>query len=236
MKRAIATDFAVVGDKLALMALVSIAVGIFMAISMETPLLAGSVIGIFLPYTLLVRLWVSDDANTWGSFRLTLPQSRRVIITGRYLEILLAMLASMAIGSLAAWAYILLEVPLGLSSTAFEAPAGFPGPLSLSILMSAFSSLLAGLSAAISIPAFAAKGATGAVAFIPMVTLLLFGLLASGVSTLLIPRLEGLEARGAFATPAGLLLTVLGAFAILVLALLAVSRAIAVRFYEAREF
>lgn len=240
MKKVIMTDLAITKAQLALTAAVCLVLGIFMTAAMDTPLVIGAPLAIFLPYTLSLRLWANDDQNGWGVFRLAMPQARRSLIIGRYLETLSAMCVSFLLGSLVSWTYGLVITPALPSGSDLDSVFTIASPTALGIFVCAVSALIAGISVALSTPLFAAIGAKGAAAFVPMLTMFALAFLIGGGSSFAASSGFGDRLRAvlpaALATPSGLLLFLLGAFALLTLVLLALSCAIAVKLYERREF
>lgn len=240
MKKVIATDFFIITDKLAATILLCMIVGAGLALLMETPIISGAPLAMGLPYTFLVWIWMSDDQNSWGTYRLTLPQSRRATISGRYMEIILYMLASTMLGSLFGAVYILVANRLVLPSGALTFPDSYPSTFALTIAISAAAALVDGLAAVVSIPVFATRPATRAVTSIPLISMFLIGLVISGISSLAKKVKFGdyLTANlpHALTTPSGLLTLLLVGFTALTLVLLALSWAVALKLYEAREF
>ena len=221
-----------------------LALGIFVAtcvsLGMRTTVVAPGLLA--MTYFLLGVTGANsfDDLSGWGSFRLTMPLSRRDVVLARYGSILTLALGGLAVG---------LVVALALSAVALVVP--LPGGLSSTLVPSEGDLLVMGftalacltvgsLFAALEVPLYFRFGNTTATQYLPLVPILavvcpIIVLAGSGtidVSTLSPEALAG--ALGLVASPAGVAACVVGMLALSAV-LLGISAAISLHLYERRE-
>lgn len=235
IKKMASIDFATMRDSMATTAGLGLVVAIALMAGMQSLVPAVAATCAMVPLLCLTTLGVYDENNDWGSFRLTLPLSRRDVVFGRYASLLATMMCA-GVGTLLFGA-----AALGACSLV---PGEFFSQVAESATLAGITGgIVAALSCAtiacsITLPLVMRFGMTKAVRFVPVAAAVAFALLLAVMGSSGSP-LEGSEAF------ASLLLWVdasdthfLAATATILtasLALYAASAVVAVRLYATRE-
>ena len=224
------------GQLLALGFLVAVLVGC----GMQTVLAAPSSITCIFFMMGAMGAAAYDEQNDWGSFRLTLPLSRRDVVLGRYGAIVTLGLGGMAVGLLAAFAISAVASAVELPGELSQALALDAGTLSAMAFATTFCLLIGAVVASVVTPIYFRLGQTKATQLLPTIIVMIFVLpvIFLGNSGLLDGALPGLEQISAFLayieTPEGLAVCCVGMVAASA-AILAASAAISLKLYETRE-
>lgn len=176
-------------------ALVSLLVGLYSA----APLTAAVMFAAMMPMMWLMNICAFDDIASWGSFRMSLPLSRRDVVLGRYGALLIVTCASALIGFAMGFATAALIPLLPFSSDTLSFSQMLADDLILSLVIGELCAcIVVLLIAALVLPLTMKMGLTKAIRFIPLLSVVVFfgGLAAldSLDPSLLSSLLEGLVA------------------------------------------
>lgn len=183
-------DFAVMRSSIATTAGLSLVVAMALTAGMQSLTPAVAAVSAMAPLLLLTTLGAYDEYNNWGSFRLTLPLSRRDVVFGRYASLLAAMacaaVAALVFGAVVRGACALapgaLFSQLSQDATLARIAAATGCALSCSVA-----------ACAVTLPLALRFGMTKAVRFVPVVVAVAFALLLAIMGSSGSP-LEGSEA------------------------------------------
>lgn len=236
MKRMFSFECVVLGQYLRQLVLIGLAVALVMAVA------TGSIAEAMPMYVTMafmmsvMSMSAYDDVNDWGTYRLALPVSRRDVVLGRYMTVIVlvagAILLSFAIVG-AGWALGQTGIlPSAIASYVQVDAAGLQMLLISGMASVAVESVLP----AIALPCYFKFGSTKASQYIPLVVMGAVAVLIYFVNYLSkAGALDGVEqALVWFEVPANLGLVVL-ILAAVSLAILAISAAISLRIYAKRD-
>lgn len=233
MKAMLLTDFAVMRKYQPQQVVIALVVGTFVGIMTESPYIPLTVVCVSVAFSLIFSLLALDERNGWESYRLALPFSRRSIVQGRYVSILVVALEALALGfvpvaALTATGVVMPGIPkLGAMAASFDVQAF--------ALLVAVSFALTLAMFAITLPLNARFGMTKAVRYVPLVLacaiMILFGISAvTDTAPTIFTEIDAFAS-----TPEGALATAT-VTCLIGLAIYAASYALSVRFYERRGF
>lgn len=117
MKTMLLIDLVTMRKNAVLMCLVLVVLGAFNAYILKDVtvfLLLCIMCGMVSSYTYLLGVFSMEENNGWGQYRLALPLTRRQVVLGRYLSVLVSAVAAFALFSLIAYGVIATSQPLGL--------------------------------------------------------------------------------------------------------------------------
>lgn len=231
MRMMVRSDFLSLRHSLVRQALLTMAVGAFVAFGIGSWIVGITVCAVALPFSMMMSLLAADETNGWQSFRLTLPLSRRTVVVGRYASIALLGLLGLVCGFGAFLITCMVALAMDMAGQdgagAFQMPAGFPAAELFIVAALSLAAALVGL--AIMLPFVVKMGFTRAIRYVPVIFMVVimmgWSALEESDLTLVSSALEWLvSVPGAFAVFAG---------ASIVYAL---SCMLSVRLYRTREF
>ena len=192
-----------------------------------------------LPMVCLMNLCMYDDLNGWGSYRLTLPLSRRDVVWGRYLTVLLITAGCAVMGViLGLLAFLVASWLPGTALAQISLATDLVDDLLVVNLIEITCAAVAAclvvlITAIVVLPLVMKMGVTKAVRIIPLfVVVLLFGGFAALDS--FVPGFDVSYFDQLLSTPESILIGC-GILALVVLALYPISATLAVRIYQTRE-
>lgn len=234
MNAMLISDLAIMRKNLLQLFGVCLIVGVGMAYGTGSLIVATACISSMVPFMYLFNVAAYDELGGWQSFRLTLPLSRREIVLGRYLGVLVALTVSAVFA-------VVFSFVLGAVVDALPLPADLAKSLSLTenlpdeIVMSGLmGSLCVLVAATVMLPLVTKWGLTRGTRLVPVIIVLAVPL---GVWARKLEAVQGFIAplREAWASGSVSVTTVFTIGIGLALLLLAASALIAMRLYETRE-
>lgn len=219
MKTMLLIDLVTMRKNVALMLLCLVALGAFNAYILKdvtTLLLLYVMCGMVSSYTYLLGVFSMEEDSGWGQYRLTLPLTRRQVVLGRYLSVLISSAMAFALFTLIAYGTIAISQPLGLFPSETPPPSNF-----VMMMLYGMTALLAGASLLMPFVIWLGLNRSGRV--IALLFIMLPLLLSAFGDTVL----GGLGSSLSTTTP---VLLLAGS-----LALYAASALLSVRLYEVRE-
>ncbi len=235
MMRMLKMELTVFGQYLRQLALTTVIMAVCLTIGMGSTASLPGIIFMMEMFSLTTSASHYDEQNDWAAFRLTMPVSRRDIVTGRYLFVFLGSLVCAALTVFGALVFA------GLASVDML-PAGVADVVRLdadAIRVGGFTLAVCGamgmLTASVSMPMFFKFGQTKATQWLPFIMVLL------GMAPFMVVGFMGEEALVAaqqalsFAeTPEGLMSFAVGAVVFGVVCYI-VSALVSLRVYKARD-
>lgn len=252
MKAMILSDLIIMRRNLSQMILTCFIIVVVITLAMNSTLAPiGGCFGAMIPLLYIFSIAAYDEMNDWQTFRLTLPSSRRNIMAGRYISLLVVSAISIVIGIVVSYLIGFAVDIIGLQTGAnfgqawnYTSPSGeFLSTLTLAVNppelivgSSIGGTALALVLSAITLPLVAKVGLTKGVRFVPVVGVIIFlaGMAAFGEGGPLAVYVPSLV-QWLFTDDSAFMWLVV---AIILIALVAysLSLAIAVKLYESREF
>lgn len=224
MKTMLLIDLVTMRKNAVLMCLVLVVLGAFNAYILKDVtvfLLLCIMCGMVSSYTYLLGVFSMEENNGWGQYRLALPLTRRQVVLGRYLSVLVSAVAAFALFSLIAYGVIATSQPLGLF------PSEMP-PSSGLIMMTLYGMAALFAGASLLMPLVIWLGLNRGARVIALLLVMLPPLLLSAFGDTILGELSSSLSSSLSTTAPVLLLA--GS-----LVLYAASALLSVRLYEARE-
>lgn len=236
MKAAIICEFIVIRNILVQMVFIYLIVGVVVGIAVQSSIALVACIAAMTPFLAVFSLAGYDEANGWERYRACLPISRGAIVAGRYVTVL-AITGAMALLAVAVALLLTQAAPyLPLPAETSAVLSAEANPLLL-LASAATGACLILAVAALMLPFIMRYGITKATRIAPVVVVLLFVLAMPAA----MDALAGMQAVPWLADPMAFVadetnLPVIIAVAVIVmLALYAISCAVAVRMYRSKE-
>lgn len=235
MMRMLKMELTVFGQYLRQLALTTVIMAVCLTIGMGSTASLPGIIFMMEMFSLTTSASHYDEQNDWAAFRLTMPVSRRDIVTGRYLFVFLGSLVCAALTVFGALVFAGLAsvdmLPEGVADVVrLDADAIRVGGFTLAVC-----SAMGMLTASVSMPMFFKFGQTKATQWLPFIMVLL------GMAPFMVVGFMGEEALVAaqqalsFAeTPEGLMSFAVGAVVFGVVCYV-VSALVSLQVYKARD-
>ena len=235
MMRMLKMELTVFGQYLRQLALTTVIMAVCLTIGMGSTASLPGIIFMMEMFSLTTSASHYDEQNDWAAFRLTMPVSRRDIVTGRYLFVFLGSLVCAALTVFGALVFAGLAsvdmLPAGVADVVrLDADAIRVGGSTLAVC-----GAMGMLTASVSMPMFFKFGQTKATQWLPFIMVLL------GMAPFMVVGFMGEEALVAaqqalsFAeTPEGLMSFAVGAVVFGVVCYI-VSALVSLRVYKARD-
>ena len=225
MKTMLLIDLVTMRKNAVLMCLVLVVLGAFNAYILKDVtvfLLLCIMCGMVSSYTYLLGVFSMEENNGWGQYRLALPLTRRQVVLGRYLSVLVSAVAAFALFSLIAYGVIATSQPLGLFPSEIPPSSG----LIMMMMLYGMAALFAG--ASLLMPLVIWLGLNRGARVIALLLVMLPPLLLSAFGDTILGELSSSLSSSLSTTAPVLLLA--GS-----LVLYAASALLSVHLYEARE-
>lgn len=234
MKAAFLAEFSAFKNVLLQSFVLYLVIGLIIGITLGSAVAAAACVASMAPILLVFTFSGYDNMNGWERFRATLPVSREALVMGRYLNVLVASLATMVAGFLIALAIGIAAPALPLDTeilASIEEEVAHPlemaaGCIAGSCLMLMFASLFQ--------PFILRFGLTKALRWIPTGIFLLF-FLAVTIAPQFVDMPNALVDLLAFASDPGNIPTLILAICAITLGVYALSYAGAVVLYRTKE-
>ena len=209
--------------------------GLVISFSIGTIAAAGGCFAAAIPMASMISVASYDEANNWQCYRFTLPMTRRDVVVGRYLALVVTMVACVVFGAIACYLIV------GIASLV-DAKEGFLAALAFgettheeiwaSLGLGSFVVLIV---LAVTLPLIMRMGLTRGTRILPIVVMFLAvgGFALFKENGPLGPLAAQLDTTW-LSTPAGVLSASAGLIGVALVALV-VSMIVAIRLYEKRD-
>lgn len=236
MKAAIICEFTAIRNILVQMVFIYLIVGVVVGIAIQSSIALVACIAAMTPFLAVFSLAGYDEANGWERYRACLPISRGAIVAGRYATVL-AITGAMALLAVAVALLLTLAAPyLPLPAETSAVLSAEANPLLLLASAATGACLILAVTA-LMLPFIMRYGITKATRIAPVVVVLLFVLAMPAAMDALagmqaVPWLADLVV---FVSDETNLPVIIAVAVIVMLALYAISCAVAVRMYRSKE-
>ena len=100
MKRMAMLDFITMRRNLLSTVGISVAISVFMTVSMGTTIVAAGAVAALIPYMFINNVFAYDELDGWEKMRLSMPLARRDVVLGRYASVLAMLLLGFVLAAL----------------------------------------------------------------------------------------------------------------------------------------